>query len=240
MPVHWTGRMCDMDRVSYIAKKYDLFIVEDSAQAMGAYHKNIHSGKFSDIAAFSCHPLKNLNALGDGGFVTTDNKKLFERIKLYKNHGLAGRDKVEIFGVNSRLDTIHAAVLSFRLSKLKKIINKRKQNIKLYKKYISTNQIRFINDDYNSTSSFTIFNILCNKRDELKKYLDKSGIQSLIYYGKPLHIHKPMKKYKYKKGDFPNAERLSKKVLALPHNQYITERQIKYVSEKINNFYKSV
>ena len=240
MPVHWTDRMCDMDKIRYIAKKHNLFIVEDSAQAMGSFYNNIHSGKFSDISAFSCHPLKNLNALGDGGFITTDNRKLYNKIKLYKNHGLAGRDKVEIFGVNSRLDTIHAAVLSWRLSKLKKIILKRKKNIELYKKYILTDQISFIENDHNSSSSFTIFNILCNKRDALKKYLDKSGIQSLIYYGKPLHFHKPMKKYHYKKGDFPNAERLTKKVLALPHNQYITEKQIIYVCNKINKFYKSI
>lgn len=240
MPVHWTGRMCDMDKINYLAKKYDLFVIEDSAQAMGAYYKNKHSGKFSDISAFSCHPLKNLNALGDGGFITTDNKKIYEKIKLYKNHGMSGRDQVDIFGVNSRLDTIHASILSFRLRKLKKIIAKRKSNIKLYKKYIKTDQLKFINDSKNSKSSYTIFNVLCANRDKLKDYLDKNGIQSFVYYGKPLHFHKPMKKYGYSYGDFPNSEQLCKKVLALPHNQYINEKQIKYVCSKINKFYKNL
>ena len=240
MPVHWTGRMCDMDKVNYLAKKYDLFIIEDSAQAMGSYYKNKHSGEFSDISAFSCHPLKNLNALGDGGFITTDNKKIYEKIKLYKNHGMSGRDQVDVFGVNSRLDTIHASILSFRLLKLKKLIAKRKTNISLYKKYVLTDKIKFIDDSTDSKSSYTIFNVLCEYRNELKNYLDQNGIQSLIYYGKPLHFHKPMKKYGYKVGDYPKAEQLCKKVLALPHNQYITEKQIKYVCSKINNFYKSL
>lgn len=240
MPVHWTGRMCDMDKIKYIAKKHNLLIVEDSAQAMGSYYKNKHSGKFSNISAFSCHPLKNLNALGDGGFITTDNKKIYEKIQLYKTHGMSGRDKVELFGINSRLDTIHASILSFRLSKLKKIIAKRKANISLYKKYIFTDKIKFIENSLNSISSYTIFNILCEDRDRLKNYLEKNGIQSLIYYGKPLHFHKPMKKYGYKVGDFPKAEQLCQQVLALPHNQYITEKQIKYVCNKINNFYKKL
>ena len=238
VPVHWTGRMCDMDKLQYLSKKYNIKIIEDAAQAMGSYYKKIHAGKFSNVAAFSCHPLKNLNALGDSGFITTDDKKIFDKINLYKNHGLKSRDKVEILGVNSRLDVLNSCVLSLRLKKLNKVIKTRNNNIKLYRKYIKTDKVKILPDQENKINSSVIFNIICERRDDLKKFLDKANIQTFVYYGTPLHLHKPMKKYGYKKGDFPVAENLCKKVLALPHNQYVTTDQIEFVSEKINNFFK--
>ena len=237
VPVHWTGRMCDMDKIVFLAKKYHLKIIEDAAQAMGSYYNNAHAGSFSKVAAFSCHPLKNLNALGDSGFITTNNKKIYDKINLYKNHGLIGRDKVEILGVNSRMDSLNSSVLTYRLKKLKKVISKRKKNIDIYKKFIKTTKIKIIEESRDKKNSHVIFNIICEDRDKLKTYLHKYNIQSLIYYGTPLHLQKPMKKYGYKKGDFPNAERLCNEVLALPHNQYTTLKQIRFVSDKINSFY---
>ena len=131
---------------------------------------------------------------------------------------------MEIFGVNSRLDTLNSCVLSIRLRKLKNIINKRNNNIKLYQKYIKTDQVKIIpKKEKNKINSSVIFNIICKKRNELKKFLDKLNIQTFIYYGTPLHLHKPMMKFGYKKGDFPIAEKLCGQVLALPHNQYITK-----------------
>ena len=124
MPVHWAGRMCNMTKIKSIAKKYNLKIIEDAAQAMGAYYKSNHAGYYSDISAFSCHPLKNLNALGDGGFIITNKKSLYEKIKIYRNHGLKKRDHVVMFGVNSRLDVINAEVLKIRLKKLRQVISK--------------------------------------------------------------------------------------------------------------------
>ena len=114
MPVHWTGRICDMDKILKIAKKYNLIVIEDAAQSMGSYYKKKHAGTFGKISAFSTHPLKNLNALGDGGFIVTNDKRIYDKIKLYRNHGLRGRDQVEIIGVNSRLDSLNAEVLNFR------------------------------------------------------------------------------------------------------------------------------
>ena len=126
MPVHWTGRICNMDKIKFIARKYNLKIIEDAAQGMGSYYKKFHAGSFSDVAAFSTHPLKNLNALGDGGFITTNNKKIYTKIKLYRNHGMKKRDYVESYGVNSRLDVINAEILKMRLKKLKSINDKRR------------------------------------------------------------------------------------------------------------------
>ena len=239
MPVHWAGKMCEMDKIYKIAKKHKLYIIEDAAQGMGSYYKKKHSGNFSDIAAFSTHPLKNLNGLGDGGFITTNKKNLYNKIKLYRNHGLKSRDNVNIFGVNSRLDVLNAEVLNFRLKKLKNVILKRRKNIELYRKFIKTKKIIIPSDDRNYFSSYTIFVCLCEKRNQLQKFLSKRGIQSLIYYGVPLHKHVAYKKYNKINETLPVAEKLAKKVLALPHHQNMTENQIRYVCKEINNFYLS-
>ena len=199
MPVHWTGRVCKMDKIVKIAKKYNLKIIEDAAQATGAYYKNKHAGTFGNISAFSTHPLKNLNALGDGGFVITNEKKLYDKIKLYRSHGLEGRDDAKIIGVNSRLDSLNAEVLSFRLKKLRNIINRRKKNINYYKKYIKTDKVKILKDDLNEKNAYVMFVTLAEKRDKLQKYLNKFNIQSLLYYPTPLHLHKSMRFLGYKK-----------------------------------------
>ncbi len=237
LPVHWSGRMCDMDRISRIAKKYNLIIIEDAAQGMGSFYKGKHAGSFSKVAAFSAHPLKNLNGIGDSGFITTNSKVIYEKIKLYRNHGLAGRDVVKIFGVNSRMDVVNAEIIKFRLKKLKNIIIKRKNNIQLYRKYLKTNKIKIIPDKEYETNSYVMFITICEDRDKLKKYLEKNKIQSLVYYGTPLHKHIASKIYTYK-NSLKNSELLSSKVLALPHHQNLKKKDIIYICKKINKFYK--
>lgn len=236
MPVHWGGRVCDMDPILALGKKYNIPIVEDAAQGMGAYYKGRHSGSFGKIAAFSGHPLKNLGAIGDSGFIVTNSKELYDKIKLYRNHGLVSRDKTSFFGVNSRVDAINAEVLSFRLKKLKKVIFDRNKNVKLYRKYLKSNLVIPENQSH-EVNSYVMFLVICEQRDKLQKYLSKFNIQSLVYYGTPLHLHGASKELGYKKGDFPIAENISKKVLALPHHQYLSEKQIQFVAKKINDFY---
>ena len=237
MPVHWTGRVCKMDKILKIAKKYNLIVIEDAAQGMGSYYKKKHAGTFGIISAFSTHPLKNLNALGDGGFIITNEKKFYEKIKLYRNHGLKGRDNVELIGVNSRLDSLNAEILSFRLKRLKNIILRRRKNINLYRKLIKTKKVKIIQDKKNENNSYVMFITLCDKRDKLQKYLKKFNIQSLVYYKTPLHMHKATKYLGYKKGDFPKAERIASRVLSFPHHQHLKKSEIKFVCKKINNFY---
>ena len=237
MPVHWTGRVCEMDKITKIAKKYKLKIIEDAAQATGAYYKGRHAGTFGKISAFSTHPLKNLNALGDGGFIITNEKKLYDKIKLYRSHGLEGRDDAKIIGVNSRLDSLNAEVLSFRLKKLKNIINRRKKNINYYKKYIKTDKVKILSDGKNEKNAYVMFVVLAENRNKLQEYLKNFNIQSLLYYPTPLHLHNSMKYLGYKKGNLINAERITSKVISFPHHQHLTEKQIKFVSEKINKFY---
>lgn len=238
IPVHWTGRICNMTKIIKIAKKYKLTIIEDAAQAMGSYYKGKHAGSFSKVAAYSTHPLKNLNGIGDGGFLTTNDKKIYEKIKKYRNHGLVGRDNAEIFGINSRLDVINARILNFRLKKLKLIIKRRQKNINLYKKFIKNNNIFFIKDKEYEINSHVMFVALCENRDQLKRYLEKKNIQTLVYYGKPLHKHKASRSLITQ--DLKNSENLCEKVLAFPHHQYLKKEEIKYICKCIDNFYENI
>ena len=175
--------------------------------------------------------------MGDGGFIVTNEKKLYNKIKLYRNHGLKGRDNVEIIGVNSRLDSLHAEVLNFRLKRLKNIIERRQSNINLYRKLINSNKVHIIEDKKTEKNAYVMFVALCEERDKLQKYLQKFKIQSLVYYKTPLHLHKATKFLRYKKGDLPNAEKLTKLVLSFPCHQYLKKNEIEFVCKKINTFY---
>jgi len=237
LPVHWTGRIADMDPILALAEKHGLSVIEDSAQSMGAYYKGRHGGTFGQVGCFSAHPLKNLNAVGDGGFMVTDDDAIAENTRLYRNHGLVDRDTCVMFGVNSRLDVLNAEVLLFRLGRLPAVIEKRRANAARYRELITAEQVYIPPDkDYEQNPNI-MFLIQAEDRDALQAHLTDAGIQSLVYYGTPLHLHPASAKLGYKRGDFPVAERQADRVLALPIHQYLTPDQVGYVAETINGFY---
>ena len=238
VPVHWTGKMCDMEKIRDIARKYDLKIIEDAAQAIGSELDNKKPGYYSDIATFSTHPLKILNGVGDGGFLITNDKEAYEKIDKYRNHGIVTRDNYEFYGVNSRMDALSASIVHFRLGRTQTLIEKRKRNINLYKSNIKTNNFKFIEHKKNEIESYTMFVSIAEDRDGLQKYLSKNDVQSLVYYGTPLHLQNASKKHGYKKGDFPNAEYLCDRVISLPFHQYLEEDEILFVSDLVNKYYK--
>jgi dTDP-4-amino-4,6-dideoxygalactose transaminase len=237
IPVHWTGRMCDIQKINQIAKKNNIKVIEDAAQAIGSKINNIRPGKFSEVATFSTHPLKILNAVGDGGFLVTNNQELYEKMKKYRNHGMIGRDQYEFFGVNSRMDALNAAVIRYRLKKVDDVILKRQSNINFFRKKITNVDFKIPDCDINQHNSFTKLVCQSARRDDLQKYLVENGIQSLIYYGTPLHLHKASKILNYKVGDFKKAEKLCDKVISIPFHQYLKEDEKEYIVEKINEFY---
>jgi len=239
MPVHWTGKMCDMEAISDIAERHNLIILEDSAQSMGSSYKGTHGGLFGLAGAISCHPLKNLNALGDGGFLLTDDDEVARKVRLYRNHGLESRDNVVMYGINSRLDVLSSEVMKFRLGKLDDLIARRKRNADLYRELIRASEI-FIPEERTAEGykdAYVMFIVQAERRDELQAFLREKGIESLVYYGTPLHLHKAAEGFGYKTGDFPVAEAQCARVLALPHNQQISADQVTYVAEQINAFY---
>ncbi len=237
MPVHWTGRIADMDAILDIAERHDLLVVEDSAQTMGAHYRGRHGGTFGNANAISTHPLKNLNAIGDGGFLLTDDDAVAKKVRLYRNHGLEDRDTCVLFGVNSRLDVLNAEVLSFRLDRLKSVIERRRRNVNLYREMISAEQMYIPPCKDHEENAFVMFITQCDGRDKLRAHLSEKGIQSLVYYGRCLHLHPAAEKLGYKNGDFPMAEKQADRVLALPHHQYLSKDQIAYVAETVNAFY---
>ena len=238
VPVHWAGRVANMPKIMEIAKNNNLIVIEDSAQSMGSYFNGKHGGTFGVSGSISFHPLKNLNALGDGGMLLTNSFDVYKKVRLYRNHGLESRDNCVTFGLNSRLDIINAEVLSYRLERLMDIVKKRRENVYLYKNLITAEEVSFPEDKVEQSTSYVMCLILCKRRDQLKNYLNEKGIETLVYYGKPLHLHEAAKKFGYKKGDFLRAENQADEVLALPHHQYVTSAEIQYVSEAINKFYK--
>lgn len=240
MPVHWAGKMCDMDAIQAIADKHGIMVLEDSAQAMGSYYKGKHGGLFGQSGGISCHPLKNLNAMGDGGLLLTNDDETARKVRLYRNHGLESRDNVVMYGVNSRLDVLHAEVMKMRLRKLNDVIARRRRNANLYRELITAEQV-YIAPERTSEGyidSYVMFIPQCENRDALQAYLKERGIETLVYYGTPLHLQKAGQKYGWKRGDYPVAEAQCDRVLALPHHQHITPDQVAYVAEHINAFYK--
>jgi dTDP-4-amino-4,6-dideoxygalactose transaminase len=237
LPVHWTGRMADMDAILDIASRHGLMVIEDSAQSMGSWANGRHGGTFGFASTISCHPLKNFNAIGDGGMMLTDDDEAAEKVRLYRNHGLESRDSVAFYGINSRLDVVSAEVLKFRLTRLDDVIARRRRNANIYREIIKAPEIFIPEEKEGTRDSYVMFIVQAERRDALKEHLAENGIESLIYYGTPLHLHKAAQKFGYGKGDMPEAERQCDLVLALPHHQHLTEDQIAYVAGHVNRFY---
>lgn len=237
MPVHWCGRIADMDPIMAIARTRGLHVIEDAAQSMGAYYKGRHGGTFGDVGTFSAHPLKNLNAIGDGGFLVTDDKEIADKIRLYRNHGLKDRDTCLFYGVKSRLDSLNAEVLMFRLERLDAVIAKRRRHVELYRALIRAKEVHIPPDQPYEKNAYVMMIAQAERRDALQAFLAERGIQSLVYYGTPLHLHPAAKRLGYARGDFPRAELQADRVLALPHHQQLSEDQIAYVADAMNAFY---
>jgi len=237
MPVHWVGRVADMDAIRQIAQRHKLKVIEDAAQTMGAYYKGRHGGTFGDVGAVSLHPLKNLNALGDGGLLLTDDDEIAHKVRLYRNHGLESRDNCVMFGVNSRLDVLNAEVLKFRLTRLKSVIDRRRRNADIYRRIIKPGHVQIPEEKPHEVVSYVMFIVQADERDRLQKFLAEHGVETLVYYGTALHLHKAAASLGYKRGDFPVAERQCSRVLALPHMQYLAEDQVAYAAELVNKFY---
>jgi aminotransferase EvaB len=241
IPVHWSGRVCEMEKIILIAKKYNLPIIEDSCHAITAKYKNKFAGKFGAFGCFSLHPLKNLNVWGDGGFLVAKTKKNYIKMQLLRNHGLISRNINKIFGYNSRLDTIQAVVALELLKKIKHITNTRIKNANYLDKYLSRIKNIFVKKrllylkEVFHLYEFRVKNKI--QRDPLVSYLRKNKIDAKIHYPVPMHLQPAAKKYGYKKGDFPMAELIANTTVSLPVHEFISIKQLKFIITKIENFY---
>ena len=235
--VHLQGRAADMDSIRTIADEYGLKLIEDAAQAHGTRYKGKRTGSLADAAAFSFYPGKNLGALGDGGCVVTEDKTLADRIRTLGNYGSDYKYHHIYRGVNSRLDEMQAAFLRVKLLYLDKWNAYRRAVAERYLNEIRNPLIVLpVRSDADYEHTYHVFVIRCKKRDELEAYLRENGIGTVKHYPIPLHMQEAYAELKYPKGTLPIAEEISSSVLSIPMYYGISDEEIDYVIEKINNF----
>lgn len=236
IPVHLTGRVCDMDAILAVAKRRGIPVIEDAAQAVGASYKGRPAGSFGTMSCFSFHPLKNLNAAGDAGAILTDDDALAERLVLMRNHGLKSRNETSFWGFNSRMDAVQAAVLNVRLEGLPVVTAARRRNAERYRLGL---QGAVSCPPDGPGDAYHLFVIQCARRDELQRFLKDGGVSTAIHYPVPIHLQPACAASGYKAGDFPECERQSARILSLPIHQYLTDEQIDHVIARIREFYSA-
>lgn len=235
MPVVWSGRMPDMDAIYDIAEKYQLFVVEDSAQGIMSEYKEHKAGSFGQLAAFSLHPLKNVSGWGDGGVIVTDNDKYAEWLRLYRNHGLIGRNTIAITGRNTRLDTVQAVVNKYVLDQIDFITDTRIKNAAFYDAELSKIpqvilSARFANRKF----TWTQYENFYENRDGLQTFLKENGIESLVHYPMPCYLNKP---FGHKLGDFPVSDWQAENKLSINLHEHMSQDELQYTVDKIREFY---
>lgn len=240
LPVHLYGQFSDMDPIVEIAKKHNLYVIEDSAQNHGGLYRGKYSGELSIAAAFSFYPTKNLGAFGDAGAILTNDKLLANKLKILRNYGSEKKYQNMIKGHNSRLDPLQAAFLRVKLFHLEEWNQKRSRISSIYFcKLKDCEQIILPCALDNVKHVWHQFVIRCKERDALIGHLKNDGIDTMIHYPIPPHLSKAYKDLGYKVGDFPITEELAKTMISLPIDPFLSEDDIKYVCESIHSFYSS-
>lgn len=236
MPVHLYGQACDMDPIMAVANKYGLKVVEDCAQAHGATYKGQKIGTFGDAAGFSFYPGKNLGALGDAGAVVTNDKELADKIRALGNYGSDYKYHHIYKGNNSRLDELQAAFLAAKLPLLEKMNAERRRAAKLYTEGINNPKVitPYVNPD--CVPVWHIYGIRCAERDALEKYLNDKGIGTNKHYPIPMHMQECYKDLNIPQGALPVAEEISATELSIPMYYGMTDEEIQYVIDAINEF----
>ena len=236
IPVHLYGQPCDMDLIMCIARKYNLYVVEDCAQSHGALYKGKKVGSFGDAGAFSFYPGKNLGALGDAGAVVTNNKDLEEKIRAIANYGSDYKYHHIYQGYNSRLDELQAAFLKVKLPILDKINCERRRIAGQYLSRIKNNKIILPMESDDIENVWHVFPIRCAMRDKLENYLRDKGIETGKHYPIPIHLQECYAELNIQKGELPIAEIISKTELSLPMFYGLNDHDIDYIINVINSF----
>lgn len=238
VPVHWAGRPVNPSKLLEISSIYSIPVVEDACHAIMSHRDGIKAGAIGKMGCFSLHPLKNLNAWGDGGFICTDDTKVCEQLRLLRNHGLESRDSCKVFGFNSRLDTIQAVVANHLISSLPHITNMRIKNaLLLDEKLRGIEQIKIPKRKSNVHEVFHLYSFQAENRDELVNFLTSKGIDAKKHYPIPMHMQEAAKYLGYKKGDFPVTEKLAETTISLPVHEFIITEQIDQMAELVRSFY---
>jgi dTDP-4-amino-4,6-dideoxygalactose transaminase len=241
IPVHLTGHPAPMAEILEIAKAHQLWVLEDAAQAIRAEYQGQRVGSLGHAGAFSLHPLKTLNACGDGGALTLSNPEWLDAVLLRRNLGLRSRNDCEVWSSNSRLDSLQAAMLQVKLRHLESWTLKRRANAALYRRCLA--DIPQVQCPIETPAAFAVYHtfvIRAQQRDKLQAFLSEKGIGTAIHYPVPIHLQTVGKALGYQYGDFPQAEQQAQEILSLPIYPELNSEQILRVSEAIGQFYKSL
>ena len=244
IPVHLSGEIGHMNLLKRIAIKHNLHIIEDAAQSIGSSlilnsknQKKYMSGSFGTLGCFSAHPLKNLNAAGDSGFIVTDNKAYYNRIKLLINHGLKSRGNSKFFGYVSRMDNLQAAIIQYRLKGLNNKILARRKNAEIYFSELKSVPIKLPLESTRRFNSYHLFVIQAKNRNKLKDFLKKRGIETDIHYPIPIHRQDVYSSLSKKKLSLKNTEAQAKTILSLPIHEFLKKKEILYICNQIKIFF---
>jgi dTDP-4-amino-4,6-dideoxygalactose transaminase len=238
IPVHLTGQAADMHPILEVAGRHDLRVIEDAAQAHGTLYKGRSCGTVGSVGCFSFYPSKNLGAYGDGGMVTTNDPELATRMSRLRNYGQTAKYRHTEKGLNARLDTLQAAILSVKLRHLPRWSKARAAHAKVYRELLGgVGDLVFQQEARYSTHVYHLFIVETEWRDALREHLDEHEIQTSIHYPIPIHLQRAYKDLAYGEGDFPKAERLAKRVLSLPMFPELRREQIERVAEETEKFF---
>jgi dTDP-4-amino-4,6-dideoxygalactose transaminase len=238
IPVHLTGRPAEMKAILEIARRRNLFVLEDAAQAVGAELDGKRVGSLGDAGCFSMHPLKNLHAFGDAGMVTSSDEGLIAKLKKMRNHGLLNREQCDFFSFNSRLDEMQAAMLRVQLRKLNDWTATRRTLAFRYNNLLRP-FVEVPDEGLGERCVFQTYVIKAQQRDALKQYLNANGVEALIHYATPIHLQPAAKELGYRPSDFPKTMEHVSKILSIPLYPTLTYDQQDYVAELISTFFRS-
>lgn len=243
IPIHIFGNPCNMGEIMGTARKYRLFVVEDSAQAHGSEMlvdgRIRKTGSMGDLGCFSFYPTKSLGCAGDGGMITTNRASLASKCYALRNHGRDAWDRHRIPGWNSRLDEIQAGILRIKLKRVKKWNRERKKVVKMYSNFLKgIGDIRFMKPEGGSNPIYLAFPVLTAERTRLREYLLKNGIETKVYYEPPLHKLPYFSDRRLRGAGLKNAEKISKEILCLPVHPFLKDTEVEYICDVIKRFFK--
>ena len=239
MPIHLTGNVADMPRVMEIAKRHGLPVVEDGCQSLLGERDGHKVGSWGVATAFSMHPLKIINVWGDAGIVVTNDDKMDKKVRLLRNHGLKSRDEMEIFGYNSRLDSVQAVVGKWILQQAPDIVDKRAQAAEYYDQGLTgIPGIRIPPRQDATRNVYLLYMVFANDRDALLKHCLERGIEAKVHYPIPLYQQNALAPFGYKAGDFPATDRHSRDCVSFPVDQHLSRAEQDYVIETVRAFYR--
>lgn len=240
VPVHYTGNAADMPAVVDVARRHGLQVVEDACQAIGGAIDGRPVGSFGDAAAFSLHPLKNINVWGDGGIIVTGSEALAAALRLQRNHGLTSRDEVAVFGVNSRLDTLHAVIGNRLIQQLDFVTSRRIALARRLDEGLAdlAPAVRIPARRPGVRHVFHLYMVRAERRDELVAFLNARGVEAKVHYPIPLHLQMAARFLGYREGDFPVCEADSRSVVTLPAHQHLADDEVDYTIEQVHAFYR--